>query len=55
MWFVLEELQKMEVWLGDRIEGRWSGLERYVLQSKKEAEERLVSLEMFRSVSEQGT
>jgi hypothetical protein len=44
--FVLEELQKMEVYLGDRIKGCCVGLETPVVASEQCAKERLISLEM---------
>jgi hypothetical protein len=43
---MLEELQKMESRLGDKIEGRRGGLERRVDEFEHCAEERLVSLGM---------
>jgi anion-transporting ArsA/GET3 family ATPase len=50
----LEELQKMELRLTDTIEGRCSGLERYVMEVEHHSEERLVSLEMARTEVETG-
>jgi hypothetical protein len=52
--FILDELQKMESHLGDRIEGRCGDLENRVAASEQRAEERLISLEMARSEVEQG-
>jgi hypothetical protein len=50
----LDEVQKMEVRLGDRIEDRCGGLERWVVETEQRAEERFVSLEMARTKAEQG-
>jgi hypothetical protein len=45
-------LEGMEARLGEKIEGRCSGLEQHVLESEQHNEERLISLEMARSESE---
>jgi hypothetical protein len=52
--FVFEELQKMEVWLSDYIEGYCQGIERRMADSEQRVEERLVSLEMARIESKSG-
>jgi hypothetical protein len=58
--FVMEEFQKMdarlgemEVRLGNRIEGCYSGLERCVAELEQRVKERLITLEMACSESEQ--
>jgi hypothetical protein len=48
----LDEVQKMEARLGDRIEDRCGGLERWVVETEQRAEERFVSLEMTRTEAE---
>jgi hypothetical protein len=50
--FMLDELQKMELRLGDKIEGRCIRLQRRMAESEQCAEECLISLEMTRSESE---
>jgi hypothetical protein len=52
--FILDELQKMETHVGDRIEGRCSGIECRVGESKQRSEECFISLKMVRTESEQG-
>jgi hypothetical protein len=47
--FVFEELQKMEVRLGDCIEGCCHGIERRMADAEQRVEERLVLLEMART------
>ncbi|GJN23705.1 hypothetical protein PR202_gb11374 [Eleusine coracana subsp. coracana] len=44
--FVLAELQKMEIRLGDHVDGRCSGLERRVDEAEQRAETRFITLEM---------
>jgi hypothetical protein len=52
--FILDELQKMETWLGDRIEGCCSGIECCVVESEQHAKESPISLEMARTEANQG-
>jgi hypothetical protein len=51
---ILEELQKMEVRLGEKIEDMCGGLEHCIHQSEQRVEERFVSLEMSRTELEAG-
>ncbi|GJM92974.1 hypothetical protein PR202_ga09483 [Eleusine coracana subsp. coracana] len=44
--FMLEELQKMEIRLGYRIEGRCVGIEHHLEDAEQKAEARFISLEM---------
>jgi hypothetical protein len=52
--FVLDELQKMETRLGDRIEGRCSDIGCRVVEFEQHVEERFISLEMARTKADQG-
>jgi hypothetical protein len=52
---MFEELQHMEARLGEKIEGRCGGgLDTRVLEVEQKAEERYISLELFRTESEMG-
>jgi hypothetical protein len=53
--FVLDELQKMETQLGDRIEGHYNGIEHHVVESRViEAKESFITLEMALAEVDQG-
>jgi hypothetical protein len=54
MKFVFEEVQKMEVWLGDRIDGRCQGIERHRVDSEWRVEKLLISLKIGWTESESG-
>jgi hypothetical protein len=51
---MLDELQRMESRLSDKIEGRCSGLEYRVVDAEQKVEEWFVSLEMARTEAETG-
>jgi hypothetical protein len=52
--FILDELQKMETWVGNRIEGRCTDLEQHAAEMEQHVKECLISQEMARSKSKQG-
>jgi hypothetical protein len=54
MKFVFEEVQKMEVWLGECIDGRCQGIERHRVDSERRVEKLLISLEIGWIESESG-